>query len=60
MCFDQLSARLEGINEEAVQQMHLHEERAWQAVIHLWEVFVSFPTIEMKLGKRHQLSFERQ
>lgn len=49
---------LEGVDEEAVQQLHLDEERARQAAIHLWDVVLPKINTEMKQSDGHQLPLD--
>ena len=49
---------LKGVDEEAVTQLELDEERAREAAIHLWDVVLPKITLEMKQGDGHQLPLD--
>ena len=49
---------LEGVDDEAVVQLELDEERARQAALRLWDVLLPKMTLEMKQGDGHQLPLD--
>jgi len=49
---------LKGVDDSAMEQLELDEERARQAAVHLWDVVLPKMTQEMREGDGHQLPLD--